>query len=202
VELMQPFKAHTGICVALARADVDTDQIIPKQFLKRVERSGYGAYLFHDWRFDSAGAPVPDFVLNRPERTGATILVAGRNFGCGSSREHAAWALADYGFRCVIAPTFADIFRENADQNGLVAVELAEAQVGVLLARAGADARYRLSVSLETCHVTDGDGFTAPFEMDPFRRTCLLEGLDRIGLTLQHEDAIRRFEADRGGAYP
>jgi 3-isopropylmalate/(R)-2-methylmalate dehydratase small subunit len=198
---MQPFKAHTGICVPLARADVDTDQIIPKQFLKRVERSGYGAYLFHDWRFDSAGAPIPDFVLNRPEHTGATILVAGRNFGCGSSREHAAWALVDYGFRCVIAPTFADIFRENADQNGLVAVELDWAQVDVLLTRAGANARYRLSVSLETCHVTDLDGFSAPFEMDPFRRTCLLEGLDRIGLTLQHEDAIRRFEAGRGVAH-
>jgi 3-isopropylmalate/(R)-2-methylmalate dehydratase small subunit len=192
---MQPFTTHTGTCAPLPRTDVDTDQIIPKQFLKRIERTGFGVYLFHDWRFDPTGAPDPDFVLNRPEYGDATVLVAGRNFGCGSSREHAAWALAEYGFRCVIAPSFADIFRQNADQNGLLTVELPETTVDLLLSRAEAHAPYLLTVDLTARRVSDDSGFAAAFEMDPFRRTCLLEGLDRIGLTLKLEDAIRRYEA-------
>ena len=191
---MQPFKVHSGTCAPLTRADVDTDQIIPKQFLKRVERSGFGRYLFNDWRFDESGALRPDFELNRPEYQGATILIAGRNFGCGSSREHAAWALADFGFRCVIAPSFADIFRQNADQNGLLAVALPEPAVDSLLARARENAPHRLTVDLVTQRVSDLRGFAAAFEIDPFRRSCLLEGLDQIGLTLKHEGAIRAYE--------
>ena len=197
--MIQPFTTHTGICAPLPRADVDTDQIIPKQFLKRVERSGFGQYLFHDWRFDDAGAARPDFVLNRPQYRGATILIAGRNFGCGSSREHAAWSLLDYGFRCVIAPSFADIFRQNADQNGLATVALPEVSVSELLDRAQTGAPYRLTVDLTTCRIGDGVSVDIPFRMDPFRRTCLLEGLDQIGLTLKHEDAIRAYEATRRG---
>jgi 3-isopropylmalate/(R)-2-methylmalate dehydratase small subunit len=180
---------------------VDTDQIVPKQFLKRVERSGYGANLFHDWRFDEGGRPRADFVLNREALAGASVLVAGRNFGCGSSREHAAWALRDYGFRAVLAPSFADIFRGNADQNGLLAVELDEGTVGSLLARAS-DAPYWLTVDLGACRVHDGEGFEATFEIDAFRRACLLEGMDRIGLTLRHEAAISAYEAGRHPRYP
>ena len=197
---MEPFTVHTGITAPLARADVDTDQIVPKQFLKRVERSGFGRHLFHDWRFDAGGSPRPDFVLNRPEHTGATILVTGRNFGCGSSREHAAWALGDYGFRAVVAPSFADIFRQNADQNGLVTVELPEPAVDDLLGRACARAPYLLTVDLLLCRVRDDAGFDAEFRIDPFRRTCLLEGLDRIGLTLMHEAAIAAYESGRNGS--
>jgi 3-isopropylmalate/(R)-2-methylmalate dehydratase small subunit len=194
---MRPFRTHTGTCVPLGRADVDTDQIIPKQFLKRVERAGFGRHLFHDWRFDEAGFPGfprQGFVLDRPEYAGATILVAGRNFGCGSSREHAAWSLLDHGFRVVLAPSFADIFRQNSDQNGLVTVDLPEAVVAELLARA-ARPPYTVTVDLEARSIRDESGFGSGFEMDPFRRRCLLEGLDRIGLTLQHEEAIRQFEA-------
>ena len=195
---MRPFTVHTGIVAPLPRADVDTDQIIPKQFLKRVERSGFGQHLFHDWRFDEGGAPRPDFLLNRPEHEGASILVAGRNFGCGSSREHAAWALEDYGFRAVVAPSFADIFRQNADQNGLLALELPEETVRELLDRAASHAPYGLTVDLAACRVRDERGLDVAFEIDGFRRTCLLEGLDAIGLTLRHEEAIRAFEARRG----
>lgn len=191
---MDPFTIHTGIAAPLDRADVDTDQIVPKQFLKRVERSGYGRYLFHDWRFDGEGAPRPSFVLNRPEHAGATILVAGRNFGCGSSREHAAWALQDFGIRAVLAPSFADIFRENADQNGILTVELDEEIVASLLRRARDEAPYAVTVDLETCRVTDSKGLEASFTLDAFRRTCLLEGLDRIGLTLRHEARIAAYE--------
>ena len=194
---MKPFRTHTGVVAPLDRADVDTDQIVPKQFLKRVERSGYGAHLFHDWRFDERGGPRADFVLNRPELADATILVAGRNFGCGSSREHAAWALDDHGFRAVLAPSFADIFRANADQNGLLTVELEEETVRALLDRAARAAPYRLTVDLEGCRLRDGAGFEAPFDIDAFRRTCLLEGFDRIGLTLRHEAAIEAYEAGR-----
>ncbi|MHB1192759.1 MAG: 3-isopropylmalate dehydratase small subunit [Longimicrobiales bacterium] len=194
---MEPFIRHTGVVAPLDRADVDTDQIVPKQFLKRVERAGFGRHLFHDWRFDDAGAPLPGFVLNRPEHLGASILVARRNFGCGSSREHAAWALQDFGFRAIIAPSFADIFRENADQNGIVTVELDDEVVGMLLARAGSLAPYTLTVDLAAGRVADRDGALAGFAMDPFRRTCLMEGLDRIGLTLRHEPEIAAFEATR-----
>ena len=194
---MEPFKTHTGVVAPLERADVDTDQIIPKQFLKRVERTGYGAFLFYDWRRSPEGEPDSDFVLNRPEHAGASILLAGSNFGCGSSREHAAWALKDYGFRVVVAPSFADIFLGNADQNGIVALTLDEAQVAELMRRARERAPYRLTVDLETCTVGDEHDFQAEFAMDEFRRTCLLEGLDRIALTLRHEDSIRAYEARR-----
>jgi 3-isopropylmalate/(R)-2-methylmalate dehydratase small subunit len=194
---MQPFTVHTGIVVPLARADVDTDQIVPKEFLKRVERSGYGRFLFHDWRFAPDGAPRADFVLNRPAYEGGSILVAGRNFGCGSSREHAAWALQDYGFRAILAPSFADIFRENADQNGILTVELSEDTVGSLMVKARDEAPWSLTVDLETCTVTGGEGVEASFTLDDFRRTCLLEGLDRIGLTLRHETLISDYEARR-----
>ncbi len=191
---MQPFTNHTGIVVPLDRADVDTDQIIPKQFLKRVERTGYGDFLFHDWRRTASDEVLTDFVLNQSRYQGASILVARRNFGCGSSREHAAWALKDFGFRVVVAPSFADIFRENADQNGLVALTLEESEVDALLARARDRAPYRLTVDLERRSVSDGSGFLAAFPMDDFRRTCLLQGLDRIGLTLRHESEIAAYE--------
>lgn len=197
---MEPFTVHTGIVAPLGRADVDTDQIVPKQFLKRVERSGYGRYLFHDWRFGPRGEPTADFVLNRPELATASILVAGANFGCGSSREHAAWALRDYGFRAVLAPGFADIFRQNADRNGIVTVALAEETVGSLLARSEKQAPYELTVDLESCTLTADDGLRLTFSIDPFRRSCLLQGLDHIERTLMHEEAIAAYEARRQGS--
>ncbi len=180
---MRAFTEHTGRVAVLDRADVDTDQIIPKQFLKRIERTGYGEFLFFDWRQD------PDFELNRPEYTGATILVAGRNFGCGSSREHATWALQDYGFEVVVAPSFGDIFASNAAQIGLVTIALPEADVQHLM-----EAR-RLTVDLEAQTITDQNGHTVAFDFDPFRRHKLLNGLDDIGLTLEHEDEIAAYEA-------
>ena len=194
---MEPFRQHTGIVAPLDRADIDTDQIIPKQFLKRIERAGYGQFLFNDWRFFEDGSPRPEFALNRPEYAGASILVTRRNFGCGSSREHAAWALLDYGFRAVLAPNFADIFRENADQNGIAAIALGTDEIDVILARAAERAPYELTVNLETCTVVDGSDLTAAFEIDEFRRMCLMEGLDRIGLTLRYEDDISAYEAAR-----
>ncbi len=195
---MQAFRIHEGLVAPLDRADVDTDQIIPKQFLKRIERTGFGDFLFYDWRRDAQGKPLPGFVLNQPRYAGASILVAGRNFGCGSSREHAAWALLDCGFRAVIAPSFADIFTGNCTQNGIATVALPADQVAELTRRAGATAGYRVTVDLERCEVRDAQGFRAAFTMDDFRRRCLLEGLDEIGLTLQHEPAIAAFEARRG----
>ncbi len=194
---MEPFRTHTGVVVPLDRADIDTDQIIPKQFLKRIERSGYGQFLFNDWRCFEDGTPRPDFALNRPEYSGASILVARRNFGCGSSREHAVWALQDYGFRAVLAPSFSDIFRENADQNGVAAIALDADEVEAILARAVRHAPYELTVSVEARTVTDANGLTAAFEIDDFRRMCLMEGLDRIGLTLRHEDDISAYERGR-----
>ena len=199
---MQPFTTHTGVVAALDRANVDTDQIIPKQFLKRIERTGFGQFLFCDWRFLPDGSPNPEFELNRPAAAGASVLVARRNFGCGSSREHAPWALADYGFRAVIAPTFADIFFNNCFQNGMVPVRLDEADVDELFRRAAAAAaaggQYRLTVDLRACTVSDDAGFSRPFTVDPFRRQCLLEGLDDIGLTLRHVDAIGAWERAHG----
>ncbi len=195
---MKPFRTVRSRIAPLDRANVDTDQIIPKQFLKRVERTGYGEFLFFDWRRlqsgDNAGAPDPSFVLNRPQHQGAEILVAGKNFGCGSSREHAAWALGDFGFRCVIAPSFADIFFSNAQKNGILLVTLPEQQVEALLARAAETPDYQLTVSLEEQTVSDDQGFRAGFTMDPFRRYCLMEGLDDIGLTLRHSDALDAYE--------
>ena len=184
----------------LDRTNVDTDQIIPKQFLKRIERTGYGDFLFFDWRQTPAGEPVPDFVLNDPRFKGAKILIAGKNFGCGSSREHAAWALSDYGFRCVIAPTFADIFFSNAGKNGILLVRLSEADVEKLLHNAETIPGYQLTVSLPDQTVTDGQGFSAKFDVDPFRKFCLLEGLDDIGLTLRHAAELDKFEAAHDGA--
>jgi len=194
---MQPFTTHTGVVATMDHANVDTDQIIPKQFLKRVERTGYGEYLFWDWRALADGTPVPDFVLNQEPFTQASILVTRDNFGCGSSREHAAWALRDYGFRAVLAPSFADIFRENADQNGIAALELPAADIKSLLSRAEIEAPLELTVDLAAGTVSDADGVVARFEIDDFRRKCLLEGLDRIGLTLQNLDDIDAYELKR-----
>jgi 3-isopropylmalate/(R)-2-methylmalate dehydratase small subunit len=191
---MQPFRRITALAAPLDRTNVDTDQIIPKQFLKRIERTGYGEFLFFDWRRTAAGDPDPSFVLNDPRYRGAKILIAGKNFGCGSSREHAAWALSDFGFRCVIAPTFADIFFSNAGKNGILLVKLGEDQVNVLLENAKTIPNYGLTVSLENQTVADDRGFSANFDVDPFRRFCLLEGLDDIGLTLRHSAALDTFE--------
>ena len=194
---MKPFSRHTGLVATLDRVNVDTDQIIPKQFLKRIERTGFGKFLFYDWRFEPDGSLKPDFELNQPRFQGASILLARANFGCGSSREHAPWALLDYGFRSIIAPSFADIFYNNCFKNGMLPVTLSEQQVEQLFERAAAGSGYELTVDLERQWVTDGDGLRFSFEVDPFRRQCLLKGLDDIGLTLQHEDKIRQHEARR-----
>jgi len=192
---MQPFRKHTGIVAPLDRVNVDTDQIIPKQFLKRIERTGFGQFLFNDWRFSGQGQKIADFVLHDPRYQGASILVAGKNFGCGSSREHAVWALADSGFRVVIASSFADIFANNSLKNGLLTVRLTDEQVGELMRRAKEIENYQLTVDLETMRVEDRQGFLATFAIDEFARHCLLNGLDDIGLTLQHETEIAAYEA-------
>ncbi len=181
----------------LDRVDVDTDQIIPKQFLKRIEKTGYGDFLFFDWRFRADGSREPAFVLNRDEYHDAPILLAGRNFGCGSSREHAAWALSDFGIRAVVAPSFADIFRINCFQNGLLPVTLPEEPLRTLMDRAESSPGHRVTVDLDRCLVSDEEGLRASFELDPFRRECLMKGLDDIGLALQHLDDIRAFEEAR-----
>lgn len=188
---------HTGVAAPLPRADVDTDQIIPKEFLKRVERTGYGDFLFWDWRFDGGKVPRAEFVLNRPEYRGASILVTRENFGCGSSREHAAWALQDFGFRAILAPSFADIFRQNADSNGIAALALGAAEIETLLERAVDEAPLGLTIDLARGTVTRDEEVVARFELDDFRRTCLMEGLDRIALTLRHEEDIAAYEARR-----
>jgi 3-isopropylmalate/(R)-2-methylmalate dehydratase small subunit len=192
---MKPFTELRGVAALMDRANVDTDQIIPKQFLKRIERTGFGQFLFYDWRFAADGRLNPAFELNRPEYAGAAILVAKDNFGCGSSREHAVWALEDFGIRCVIAPDFADIFYNNCFKNGVLPVALGRAQTQVLFDRIG-DQRRELVVDLPR-QVVSLDDFSATFEIDPFRKHCLLHGLDDIGLTLQWEDKIRAFEAAR-----
>jgi 3-isopropylmalate/(R)-2-methylmalate dehydratase small subunit len=197
---MKAFRAHTGLVVPLDRANVDTDQIIPKEFLKRIERTGFGEFLFHDWRRKPDRTLDPDFPLNKPRYAGASILVADRNFGCGSSREHAPWALDDFGFRAIIAPSFADIFANNCVKNGLLTVVLPEAQVAAIMKRAHETEGYRLTVDLEKLEVRDDAGFSASFTMEDFNRRCLLEGLDDIGLTLQHEAEIAAYEARRFGA--
>ncbi|WP_429109396.1 3-isopropylmalate dehydratase small subunit [Aeromonas media] len=193
---MTGFKQHKGIVVPLDSANVDTDAIIPKQFLQKVNRIGFGKHLFHDWRFlDDAGEqPNPEFVLNQPQFAGASILLARENFGCGSSREHAPWALADYGFKTIIAPSFADIFYGNAINNGMVPVRLKEEEVEALFQLVAANAGIEIEVDLEANQVRAG-ALTFGFEIDEFRRYCLLNGLDAIGLTLQHEAAISAFEA-------
>jgi len=197
IKQMNSFSRHAGLVATLDRVNVDTDQIIPKQFLKRIERTGFGQFLFYDWRFNPDGSLKPGFELNQPRFQGATILVARANFGCGSSREHAPWALLDYGFRSIIAPSFADIFYNNCFKNGMLPVALSEEQVEQLFARATAMPGYELTVDLGRQWVTDDDGLRFSFEVDPFRRECLLKGLDDIGLTLQHEDKIRDHEARR-----
>jgi 3-isopropylmalate/(R)-2-methylmalate dehydratase small subunit len=197
---MEPFRTLTSLAAPLDRTNVDTDQIIPKQFLKRIERTGYGEFLFFDWRRTASGDPDPSFPLNDPRYKGAQILVAGKNFACGSSREHAAWALSDFGFRVVIAPTFADIFFSNAGKNGIVLARLSEDEVAQLLGNAKKIPNYRLTVSLEEQTVTDERGFKATFEVDPFRKFCLIEGLDDIGLTLRHAAALDTYEAQHDQA--
>jgi 3-isopropylmalate/(R)-2-methylmalate dehydratase small subunit len=192
---MKPFTAHTGKVVAIDRANIDTDQIIPKQFLKRIERTGFGEFLFWDWMRRDDGSLNPDFELNQPQAQGASILLARRNFGCGSSREHAPWALEDYGFRVIVAPSFADIFYNNCFKNGILPVRLSEEQVETLFERARTRANYQLTADLNACTLADDSGFSARFEVEPFRRHCLLNGLDDIGLTLEHEDKISAYEA-------
>jgi 3-isopropylmalate/(R)-2-methylmalate dehydratase small subunit len=192
---MQPFRKHKGKVAPLYRANIDTDQIIPKQFLKRIERTGFGEFLFNDWRRKSDGALEPEFVLNQPQYSGSSILVAAKNFGCGSSREHAVWSLADYGFRAVIAPSFADIFANNCVKNGVLTVVLKENETEEIARRAAQTPNYELTVDLEEVSVRDDEGFAATFSIDEFTRHCLLEGLDDIGLTLQHEAEITAYES-------
>lgn len=196
---MEPFTRHTGLAVSLDRVNVDTDQIIPKQFLKRIERTGYGQYLFFDWRFLESGQPDPDFVLNNSRYKGASVLITGRNFGCGSSREHAPWALQEYGFRAIMAPSFADIFRNNCLQNGILPIQLEEDHIAQLSTKAKEKPEgYEITVDLELQSVSDSDGLLIDFQIDEFRRYCLLNGLDDIGLTLLKEDKITEFERRKG----
>ena len=195
---MQPFRRHTGLVAPLNRANVDTDQIIPKQFLKRIERTGFGQFLFYDWRYLPDGQPNPSFVLNEPRYQGASVLVADKNFGCGSSREHAPWALGEFGFRTILAPSFADIFANNCFKNGMLPVVLPEEQVTAIMKRAQEVEGYKLTVNLEAQTITDENGLAILFTVGSFQRYCLLEGLDDIGLTLRHEDAIKRYEASHG----
>jgi 3-isopropylmalate/(R)-2-methylmalate dehydratase small subunit len=192
---MKAFKKHTGRVAPLDRANVDTDQIIPKQFLKRIERTGFGEFLFYDWRYLPDGELNPSFVLNEPRYKGASILVAGKNFGCGSSREHAPWALGEFGFRAIIAPSFADIFANNCFKNGMLPIKLTAEQTDEIMSRARQHEGYELTVDLERQTVEDSRGLSILFVIGEFQRYCLLEGLDDIGLTLRHEDAIRAYEA-------
>ncbi len=197
---MTPFNVVTGTAAPLNRPNIDTDQIIPKQFLKRIERTGFGEFLFYDWRFQEDGkTPRPEFVLNQPQYQSAKILLAGKNFGCGSSREHAPWALADFGFRAVIAPSYADIFFNNCFQNGMLPIVLPEDQVNALVAYAEQHPGSELTVNLANQTVGFEGTDSTHFEVDSFRKRCLLEGLDDIGLTLKNEAAISRFEALRPG---
>jgi 3-isopropylmalate/(R)-2-methylmalate dehydratase small subunit len=192
---MQPFTRLKGIVAPLDLPNVDTDQIIPKQFLKRIERTGFGQSLFYDWRFIDGARLNPDFEMNQERYRDARILVARSNFGCGSSREHAPWALSDFGFKCIIAPSFADIFFNNCFKNGMLPVRLTEGQVEEIFRRVRRTPRYELNVDLEERKITSEDGVEFRFEVDEFRRHCLLNGLDDIGLTLQHEEKIRQYEA-------
>src|SRR5262245_36468310 len=195
---MKPFTTHTGSVASIPRANIDTDQIIPKQFLKRVERTGFGPALFFDWRYRADGSPNPEFELNRPKAVGATILLAGPNFGCGSSREHAPWALGEYGFRAILSESFADIFFSNCCQNGILPVILKPDELAELFRReAASSGPYRLTVDLVALQVRDETGFSAGFSLDEYRREALLEGLDEIGRTLKLEPEILDFERRR-----
>ena len=191
---MEPFVKIKGLVATLDRVNVDTDQIIPKQFLKRIERTGYGQFLFYDWRLNEDGSPKPDFELNAPQFKGASILLTRDNFGCGSSREHAPWALLDYGFRSILAPSFADIFYNNCFKNGMLPVRLPQDQISELFEWVGANSGAQLTVDLES-QTLSGDSLEYPFEVDPFRRECLLKGLNDIDLTLQDEEQIREYES-------
>jgi 3-isopropylmalate/(R)-2-methylmalate dehydratase small subunit len=195
---MQPFTTHRGRVATLQRANVDTDQIIPKQFLKRIERTGFGPFLFYDWRYLPDGRENPEFELNRPSARGATLLLAGANFGCGSSREHAPWALADYGFRAILAPSFADIFYANCCQNGLLPVVLPATVVDQLFERSGQYEVLELTIDLDTQTVRDNLGLEVRFEIDPYRREMLMRGLDEIGRTLLEEPSIAAYERRHG----
>ena len=195
---MEPFRMLNGGVAPLNRVNVDTDQIIPKQFLKRVERTGFGQFLFNDWRFSEDGSENPDFVLNKQTYKDASVLVSGRNFGCGSSREHAPWALQDFGIRCIIAPSFADIFFGNCFQNGILPVVLPEEVVNQIIDNSEKDPGYKVTIDLESQRVWDiNEEVVADFDIEPFRRHCLLNGLDDIGLTLEDEDDIAKFESSR-----
>jgi len=191
---MEPFVKIKGLVATLDRINVDTDQIIPKQFLKRIERTGYGQFLFYDWRLNEDGSPNPDFELNAPQFKGASILLTRDNFGCGSSREHAPWALLDYGFHSILAPSFADIFYNNCFKNGMLPVQLPQDQISELFEWVGANPGAQLTVDLES-QTLSGDSLEYPFEVDPFRRDCLLKGLNDIDLTLQYEEQIREYES-------
>lgn len=195
---MEAFTTHTGLVATMDRSNVDTDQIIPKQFLKRIERTGFGQFLFFDWRFHDDGSDNPEFELNQPEVAGATILVTGRNFGSGSSREHAVWALADYGFRSVLAPSFADIFYNNCFKNGVLPIVLPEEKIQSIFSKVAENPGYQLTVDLEKCEVSDNDGLTVSFEIEPARRERMLQGLDDIAVTLTHVDKIAEYESRRG----
>lgn len=194
---MQPFNKLTGIVAPVDRVNVDTDAIIPKQFLKRIERTGFGQFLFYEWRLFENGEPNPSFEMNKSRYQGASVLISRANFGCGSSREHAPWAILDYGFRVIIAPSFADIFYNNCFKNGILPIKLSEAQVEDLFQRTAANDGYQLTVDLETKTIKDNQGLSIQFELDEHRRQFLLQGLDDIGLTLQHEDKIAAYEKSR-----
>jgi len=202
---MQPINVLTSTAAPLDRPNVDTDQIIPKQFLKRIERTGYGEFLFFDWRRiqegPNSGQPDESFVLNNSAYKGTKILIAGKNFGCGSSREHAAWALTDFGFLAVIAPSFADIFFSNAGKNGMILVRLSEDDVELLMHRSEENPNHRITINLEAQTIIDDQGFSATFEIDPFRKYCLLNGLDDIGLTLRHESELDAYESKHDTAF-
>jgi 3-isopropylmalate/(R)-2-methylmalate dehydratase small subunit len=199
---MRAFRNHRGRVAPLDRVNVDTDQIIPKQFLKRIERTGFGQFLFYDWRFAADGKKNAGFVLDEPRYKGASILLAGKNFGCGSSREHAVWALADFGFRAVISSSFADIFANNSTKNGFLTVRVSESEAAELMRRCSEVPGYELTIDLEKCEVRDDGNFRAKFPMDEFVRHCLLNGLDDIGLTLQHEGDIAAYESQHPAPSP
>lgn len=199
--VMKSYRIETGIAAPLPRANVDTDQILPKQFLKRVERTGFGEFVFYDWRFRADGSPDEDFVLNQPGYKDASILIAGENFGCGSSREHAPWGLLDYGFRTIIATSFADIFYNNCFKNGMLPIVLPENETNELLRKSREIEFYKLTVDLEKQEIFDEKDFKTNFRIDEFRRYCLLNGLDDIGLTLRHENAILTYERTRSNNY-
>ncbi|MEH7108511.1 MULTISPECIES: 3-isopropylmalate dehydratase small subunit [Bacillaceae] len=190
---MEPLRIHQGVVCPINRTNIDTDQIIPKQFLKRIERSGFGQFLFYNWRFDDNGNLRPDFPLNQPQYKGASILVAGENFGCGSSREHAPWAVQDFGFKVIIAPSYADIFKNNCVKNGILAIQASEEAVQTIMKKAALEG-YSLTVNLEEQRVFDNDGFEVHFDIAPYPKEMLLNGWDEIGVTLKYEEQIKQYE--------